>query len=102
MGTLAGVKLASASGWVQFCAPWILCFSRGVVLPAWHWEEGGCFPPWPAPGGRCSDLGYRGEDPYPWLQLLLSPPAAPSGWRCLPDAKQRWLLGKLTATFECQ
>lgn len=57
----AGKHRAGGSPALQLCAPRLLCFSRGAMLPAWHWEEGGCFSPWPAPGG-CSDLGNRGED----------------------------------------
>lgn len=57
-----GKHRVGGSPGMQFCAPQILCFSRGAALSARHWEEGGCFPCCPVPGGRCSDLGNLGED----------------------------------------
>ena len=74
---------------LQFCAPWLprsLCFSRGAT----HREV----------DARIWETMVRTKPT--WLQLLRPVPAAPAEWRCVPTAEQRRLLGKPTATLECQ
>lgn len=74
MGILQGLKLASID-WVgplgcNAVHPDSLGSSRETVLPAWHWEEGRGFLPWPIPGVGCQDLVRTKPQ---WLQLVLSP-----------------------------
>lgn len=109
MGTLPGVKLAS----IEWVGP-LDCNSAHSGSPRSSASPGKpcCLPGTvrredASPSGQRQEVGARIWETEvrtkpPWLQLLLSVPAASAGWRRLPTPKQRQLLGKPAATLECQ
>lgn len=61
-----GKHRVGGSPGLQFCLLWlprIPCVSRGSMLPAWHWEERGCFPPLASAGSPMVKSGN------PWQEL---------------------------------